>query len=77
MLVLSRKRNESIMIGEDVRVLILEITGNKVRLGIAAPPEVMVHRYEVAPEAAILPGLRIGLRRNEADSLYVDIGGEG
>ena len=47
MLVLSRKRDESIMIGDDVRIAVVEIRGGKVRLGIDAPPEVTVHRREV------------------------------
>ena len=47
MLVLSRKRGESIMIGDDVEITVLDIRGNKVRLGIAAPAEIPVHRKEV------------------------------
>ena len=47
MLVLSRHRDESIRIGDDVTVTIIEIRGDKVRLGIAAPSEVPVHRSEV------------------------------
>ena len=48
MLVLSRKKNEEIVIGQEVTIEILEIRGDKVRLGISAPPEVPVHRREVA-----------------------------
>jgi carbon storage regulator len=47
MLVLSRCREESIMIGEDVEITIIEICGKKVRLGITAPKEIPVHRREV------------------------------
>lgn len=47
MLVLSRHRDESIMIGDDVMITIVDIRGDKVRLGIDAPPEVPVHRQEV------------------------------
>lgn len=47
MLILSRKKNESIVIGETVEVVIVEIRGDKVRLGIDAPKEVTVHRREV------------------------------
>ena len=47
MLVLSRKKNESIMIGDSVVITIVEIRGDRVRLGIEAPPEVPVHRREV------------------------------
>jgi carbon storage regulator len=47
MLVLSRKKNESIIINNDVIVTVVEIRGDKVRLGIVAPKEVPVHRQEV------------------------------
>ena len=47
MLVLSRKKNESIVINNDVVITIVEIRGDKVRLGIVAPKDVPVHREEV------------------------------
>ncbi len=47
MLVLSRHRDESIMIGDDVIITIVDIRGDKVRLGIEAPNDVPVHRQEV------------------------------
>ncbi len=47
MLVLSRGKDESIMIGENVEVRIVDVRGNKVRLGITAPKEIPVHRREV------------------------------
>jgi carbon storage regulator len=47
MLVLSRKKNESIVINNDIVVTVVEIRGDKVRLGIVAPKEVPVHREEV------------------------------
>ncbi|MDB5313788.1 MAG: csrA [Gemmataceae bacterium] len=47
MLVLSRKKNESIVINNDVIVTVVEIRGDKVRLGIVAPKDVPVHREEV------------------------------
>ncbi len=47
MLVLSRQRDETIMIGDDVEITIVDIRGDKVRLGITAPPDVAVHRKEV------------------------------
>ena len=47
MLVLSRKKNESIMIGDSIVITIVEVRGDRVRLGIEAPPEVPVHRREV------------------------------
>ncbi len=47
MLVLSRDFDESIMIGDDIKVTVVEVRGNKVRLGIEAPKEIPVHRQEV------------------------------
>jgi carbon storage regulator len=47
MLVLTRKPNQSIMIGDDVEVTIVSVVGEKVRLGIQAPTEVPVHRKEI------------------------------
>ena len=47
MLVLSRKKDESIIINDNIRVTIVEIRGDKVRLGIDAPKDVSVHRREV------------------------------
>jgi carbon storage regulator len=47
MLVLSRKKSESIIIDNDIKVTIIEIMGNKVRLGIEAPKEKEVHREEI------------------------------
>jgi carbon storage regulator len=47
MLVLSRQRDESIVIGDKVVVTIVDIRGDKVRLGIQAPAEIPVHRQEV------------------------------
>lgn len=47
MLVLSRQRDETIMIGDDVEITIVDIRGDKVRLGINAPRHIQVHRKEV------------------------------
>ena len=47
MLVLTRKTNESIIIGEDIVLTVIEIRRDKVRLGIKAPREVSVHRREI------------------------------
>jgi carbon storage regulator len=47
MLVLSRQKDESIMIGDDVEITIVDVRGDKVRLGIAAPKDIPVHRREV------------------------------
>ena len=58
MLVLSRKKNESIVINDDITIIVVEIRGAKVRLGIEAPKEVPVHRREVFD----------AIRRSEASS---------
>ena len=74
MLVLSRQRDETIMIGDDIEITVVDIRGEKVRLGITAPPHVPVHRKEVyeaikrekvsaaaasgVPEAAKVPSLK-------------------
>ena len=47
MLVLSRKKNEKIIIGDNIAIMIVDIQGDKVRLGIDAPRDVTVHREEV------------------------------
>lgn len=47
MLVLSRKRNERITIGDNIAITVVEVRGDKVRLGIEAPNDVPVHRQEV------------------------------
>ncbi len=47
MLVLSRKKDEKIVIGDNISIMIVEIRGDKVRLGIEAPREISVHRREV------------------------------
>jgi carbon storage regulator len=58
MLVLSRKKNESIKINDDITIVVVEIRGDKVRLGIEAPKEVPVHRKEVYD----------AIRRSEAEA---------
>jgi carbon storage regulator len=47
MLVLSRQKNESIIIGDDVEITIVDVRGDKVRLGITAPKAISVHRKEI------------------------------
>ena len=47
MLVLSRQRDESIMVGDDVEITIIDVRGDKVRLGIIAPKNIPVHRREI------------------------------
>ena len=57
MLVLSRKKNESIVIDDVITIVVVEIRGDKVRLGIEAPKEIPVHRREVYE----------AIKRNEAN----------
>ena len=47
MLILTRRVNETLMIGDDVTITVLEIRGNQVRLGVKAPKNISVHREEV------------------------------
>jgi carbon storage regulator len=47
MLVLSRQRDQTIMIGDDIEITVVDIRGDKVRLGINAPQHITVHRKEV------------------------------
>ncbi|MCL6589532.1 MAG: carbon storage regulator CsrA [Firmicutes bacterium] len=50
MLVLTRKLNESIMVGDEVKITIVDVKGDQVKLGITAPRQVAVHREEVYRE---------------------------
>jgi len=74
MLILSRKTNEKIMIGDDISVSIIEIRGDQVRIGVDAPKSVKVFRQEVfdaikaenkaaAQSASVLPVLSIDAKR--------------
>jgi carbon storage regulator len=54
MLVLSRKLNESILIGDDIEITVSQIQGNRIRLAISAPREVIVMRGEVADRMGCL-----------------------
>jgi len=48
MLVLSRKQKQTICIGDDIQITVIQVNGNRVRLAIEAPKDVPVHRHEVA-----------------------------
>ncbi len=70
MLVLSRQKDESIMIGDNVEITIVDVRGDKVRLGITAPKDVAVHRREVfdaiqAEKLAAKNGETIQKEKNE------------
>ena len=47
MLVLSRRRNEKIVIGDEITITVLEVRGDQIQLGIQAPRNIPVHRWEV------------------------------
>jgi len=47
MLILTRRVNEALMIGDDIEVRVLGVKGNQVRIGVAAPSDVAVHREEI------------------------------
>lgn len=53
MLVLSRKQGEEIVIGDDVRVKVMEVSGNRVKLALVAPREVPIHRAELRANDAM------------------------
>lgn len=63
MLVLSRQRDQTIMIGDEVEITIVDIRGDKVRLGISAPRQIQVHRKEVYE----------AIRRENTDAARVQI----
>jgi len=68
MLVLSRKKNESIVINNDITIVVVEIRGDKVRLGVEAPKEVPVHRREVYDAIKRNAALQNGAATTEAGS---------
>jgi len=80
MLVLSRQRDETIMIGDDIELTIVDIRGDKVRIGIKAPVSIAVHRKEVYDAikreneqaarlgAMDLPPVRAGMNRRKGQS---------
>ena len=63
MLVLSRQRDETIMIGDEIEITVVDIRGDKVRLGINAPRTIQVHRKEVYE----------AIRRENAEAAQIEI----
>lgn len=67
MLVLSRKRNESVVINDNIVVTVIDVRGDKVRIGIEAPRDVSVHRQEVL-EAILNEKLKFSEKPSEESS---------
>ncbi|HRA87540.1 MAG TPA: carbon storage regulator CsrA [Planctomycetaceae bacterium] len=72
MLVLSRKRNESVIINDNIVVTVIDVRGDKVRIGIEAPRDVSVHRQEVL-EAILSEKLKFSDKASEESSGSVAI----
>ena len=69
MLVLSRRTNQSIVIGPDITVTVLEVRGDQVRLGIQAPRDVSVHREEIYAEIRRENQRAAGVQSGDTDLL--------
>ena len=76
MLVLTRKSNQSIMIGDEIEVSVLSIMGEKVRIGIQAPRDIPVFRKEVYLEIQSEQDQPAGSARAEVDAALRELGGE-
>lgn len=74
MLVLSRQRDETIMIGDEIELTVVDIRGDKVRLGIKAPSHVAVHRKEIYDAIKLENEQAACLRQNELGSLRPKVG---
>ena len=55
MLILTRKVGETVLIGENIRIMVVQVRGKQVRLGIEAPPDLLVLRTEEKPDSAKRP----------------------
>ena len=74
MLVLTRKSNQSIMIGDDIEVKVLAVLGDKVKLGIRAPRHIPVYRDEIYLELAQQDRARAGSLRADIDEALRRLG---
>ena len=77
MLVLTRKSNQSIMIGDDIEVTVLSIIGDKVRIGIQAPRDIPVFRKEVYLEIQQERAAELAGAGAEVDAALQELGGGG
>ena len=77
MLVLSRTRDETIMIGDEIEVTVVDVRGEKVRLGINAPPAIPVHRKEVYEAIKRENHQAAGLSPDEVKNVVSNSNGQG
>ena len=77
MLVLSRQRDETIMIGNDIELTVVDIRGDKVRLGIKAPSHIAVHRKEVFEAIRLENEEAAHLAKNELPDITTTVPGVG
>lgn len=65
MLILTRRLNETLVIGDDVLITVLGVKGNQIRIGISAPKEISVHRQEVY--------VKVKAARDESNAVYSEL----
>ena len=68
MLVLSRRHGEEVVIGDNIRLTVVEVRGNQVRLGVTAPPDVSIQREELCQKAEEVGTSPVRPETREAES---------
>ena len=68
MLVLTRKENQALQVGQEVRITVLEIKGGQVRVGIEAPEDVRIVREEIAPPTCLLAPTKVSASWSKGDT---------